>query len=591
MCGIAGALFASTADPLAPVRAMCERMRARGPDAADDWIDRDAGVCLGHRRLSIIDLDARANQPFASADGRWRIVFNGEIYNYRELGAELEQAGVRLRTTSDTEVVLELYRREGTAAFARLRGMFALAIWDADRGRLVLARDPYGIKPLYLAHTPDGVLFASQVKGLMASGRMSRTLDNAGVAGFWIWGSTPEPFTIYQDVRAVPAGSVVTLARDGGAETASYADIAQAWTAPPTEGELAEQVRAALQSTVRAHLVADVPVAVLLSGGVDSGVAAGLMAEQGQAVEGVTIAFPEFAGGPRDEVPRAQAIARAYGVAHTVRPVERAEFLADLPLILDAMDQPSIDGVNTWFGAKAIAERGFKVALSGVGGDELFCGYDSFHAVPSLHRIGRLAASVRPLAGPVFAAAGRLLGKPKLAGIPAFAGSLEGAYMLRRALFTPAEAGGVLRRDALADGLERLQQAQAGSVPPRLGPVKAVAVLESTRYLRNQLLRDSDWASMAHSLELRTPLVDWNLLRALAPHADRFVAGAGKRLQGDSPRIPLPAEVMQHRKTGFGLPIADWLGEAGGSAPPVAARGSWARRWAWVVADAFGFAA
>ena len=569
-------------------------MRLRGPDASGEWFDGEAGVCLGHRRLAIIDLDARANQPFVSSDGRYVTVYNGEIYNYRELGAELEAGGVRLRTTSDTEVALELFRRDGAAAFPKLRGMFALVIWDTEQRTLTLARDPNGIKPLYLASTPSGVLFASQVKALLDSGLVSRSVDPAGAVGFYIWGSVPEPFTAYEQIQAVPAGAVSTV-KGGRVETVRFADIASAWAdAESAPDDLAAVVRAALEDTVRAHLVSDVPVGVLLSGGVDSGVVAGLMAEFGQAVEGVTIAFEEFAGGGRDEVPRARDIARAYGLKHTIRPVNKAEFLADAPRILDAMDQPSIDGVNTWFGAKAIAERGYKVALSGIGGDEIFCGYDTFRRAPQLHRAGRaiaLAGPLRALAAPAFAAAARLARQPKLAALPRHAGTLDGAYMLWRALLTPGELNGLLPKEMVRDGLERLELAGPSRGRAQEAGARQIAALESRRYLRNQLLRDSDWASMAHSLELRTPLVDWTLQRSLGGYATSFLEGRGKRLMAQAPRTPLPASVTEHRKTGFGLPIGDWLAEAGlmpAHVPPQM-QAPWARGWACAVAESFGF--
>lgn len=207
MCGIAG--FASKArapESLAidAVRRMSDRMRPRGPDAEGVWTDD--GVALGHRRLAILDLDARANQPMVSADGRYTIVFNGEIYNFRELRQALEVEGVAFHTTSDTEVLLALYASVGERMLSRLRGMFALAIWDAQARELFLARDPYGIKPLYYTQTNDGVLFASQVKALLASGLVSRELEPAGLAGFYLWGSVPEPWTLYRDIFALPAG-------------------------------------------------------------------------------------------------------------------------------------------------------------------------------------------------------------------------------------------------------------------------------------------------------------------------------------------------------------------------------------------------
>ncbi len=592
MCGIAGALLHGGHDPVAPVQAMTERMRRRGPDAEGLWQDPDAGLCLGHRRLAIIDLDARANQPFSSADGNHVLVFNGEIYNYAELRRQLIADGAVLRTTSDTEVVVELYARKGPDALKLLRGMFALAIWDRRARRLFLARDPYGIKPLYVARTAKGILFASQVKGLLASGLVNPVHDPAGVVGFYMWGSVPEPFTLYREIAPVPAGSYVFASVDGVSAPQLYAEVGASWEAARDDSQLEALVREALDDSVRAHLVADVPVAVLLSGGVDSSVLAGLMAQHGQDIEGITVAFREFAGLHEDEAPRARKTAQYYGIRDTVRTVDRKEFLGDLPAILDAMDQPSIDGINTWFASKAVAERGYKVVLSGVGGDELFCGYSSFRTVPQTHRWGRMlerAKPLQPLSQMLFNIGAGLRGQPKIAQIPRLAGSFSGAYLLRRGLMMPDELSRILPRALVEEGLRSIRDAQgkehnAGGV----SGVAAVAAYESTHYLRNQLLRDSDWASMAHSLELRTPLVDWKLLSRLGPHVAAFADGGGKRLLARAPAKALPDFVVAERKTGFSLPITEWLDgvDRYHASPDTSAH--WSRRWMHVVAEEFG---
>jgi asparagine synthase (glutamine-hydrolysing) len=596
MCGIAGAYFPARGDGAAAVHVMCQRMRKRGLDAKGEWQDTQSGIFLGHRRLSIIDLDARANQPMVSHDGRLVIVFNGEIYNYRELRAGLEAQGVRFRTTSDTEVILELFRRDGAGALPQLRGMFAIAIWDTQQRSLMVARDPYGIKPLYVARTARGTLFASQVKALLATGLVSKAREPAGIAGFYIWGSVPEPFTTYQDIMPVPAGSWLSITEKGASVPVTYANVEAAWERPQPISDLSLHVRQAVMDSVRAHLVADVPVGVLLSGGVDSGAIAAAMMELGQQAEGITIGFSEFAGRERDEVPRAQQIAAHYGMRHSVRRIGRDEFLNDTADILDAMDQPSIDGVNTWFAAKAVAERGYKVVLSGIGGDEVFCGYDTFRTVPELYRFGRLLAMAGPLRHAMkipFGIAAAALHQPKLAGIPTLAHRFSGAYLLRRALLTPQEVPGVMSSDFAREGLQRLAAAQLSEDEPVSGNfIGSVAAFESTHYLRNQLLRDGDWASMAHSLELRTPLVDWRLLQALAPCAAQFISGDGKRLLARVPERPLPDAVVNHRKTGFGMPFAKWLSDSVPQKSPLPRimQSRWARRWACIVAEAFSLA-
>jgi len=575
---------------------MTDRMQNRGPDSKGQWAGE--GVVLGHRRLAILDLDARANQPMVSTDGRYTIVFNGEIYNFRELRRALEADGVAFRTTSDTEVLLALFARERERMLPRLRGMFAFAIWDTQSRELFLARDPYGIKPLYYTRTKEALLFASQVKALLASGLVSTEREPAGLVGFYLWGSVPEPWTLFRDVFALPAGHSLRVCAGVPESPVCWNDIRGHWQKEGcniTAQELQERVREAVNDSVRAHLVADVPVSVFLSGGVDSAVLAGLASGLGAHVEGITIGFEEFAGRHEDEVPVAAAIAAHYDLPHHVRRVSRAEFEHDIPHILDAMDQPSIDGVNTWFASKAAAERGYKVVLSGVGGDELFCGYSSFRQIPRTSALGRAIAAIpgaRALLGAPCAYLAKSRAQPKFAGVPAFMDSLEGAYFLNRSLFLPEELPALMRADIAQEGLARLGGSPPGMIQAdaRDGAA-AVGLLESTLYLRNQLLRDSDWASMAHSLELRTPLVDAALLETLAHYVSGFAGGAGKGMLAQSPKKPLPDLVVNRPKTGFGLPMAKWFSEmtdyrAGTDLPLLTVPETrWARRWAKFVIE------
>ncbi len=596
MCGIAGIVLVPEMTELSArdaVQRMTDQMRNRGPDAEGVWAGED--IVLGHRRLAILDLDARANQPMISANGRYVIVFNGEIYNFRELRRTLEKEGVNFYTSSDTEVLLALFVREGARMLPRLRGMFAFAIWDTQTRELFLARDPYGIKPLYYTGKQKGFLFASQIKALLASGLVSKDREPAGLAGFYLWGSVPEPWTLVRDVFALPAGHFLQVRAGVPESPVCWYDIRTHWQKEScniTARELQERVRQAVRDSVRAHLVADVPVSVFLSGGIDSAAIAGLASGLGSRVEGITIGFEEFADRYEDEVPLAAAIADHYGLARHVRVVSRAEFEQDIPLIHDAMDQPSIDGVNTWFASKAAAERGYKVVLSGVGGDELFCGYSSFRRIPRTAVLGRAAASIpgmmallrRPCA---YLAESR--SQPKFAGVPDYSDSLEGAYFLTRALFLPRELPHLMGFEAAQEGLERLGGSPPGMIrADATDRVARVAMMESIYYLRNQLLRDSDWASTAHSLELRTPLVDAALLEALGPYVSEFSDGVGKAMLARSPEDPLPDVILSRSKTGFSLPMATWLSgsthkRAGADLTQRPA--PWARCWAKTIID------
>lgn len=506
-----------------------------------------------------------------SEDGRLVVAFNGEIYNYPELRKELEADGVRFRTTSDTEVLLHLYARYGAEMVHRLRGMFAFAIWDEVRRGLFLARDPYGIKPLYTANDGWTFRFASQVKALLAGGQISRDPEPAGVVGFYLFGSVQEPFTLYRDIRALPAGHTQWVDAAGPREPEPFANLAatlaEGARQPAPRAELPQRVRAAVLDSVRAHLLADVEVGIFLSAGVDSGALLGLMRDAGQRkIRAITLAFEEFSGMEEDEAPLAARVAERYGAQHIVRRVSEGEFRDDLPAILEAMDQPSIDGVNTWFVAKAAREAGLKVALSGLGGDELLAGYPSFVDLPRWRRrygtlaaipgVGRLARVLLRSIAPGIARA-----RPKALGLLEYADSWAGLYLLRRGLFLPHELGQVMDPDIAREGLRRLKPLRrlAATLDPDPGSkVARVCALESAHYLRNQLLRDADWAGMAHSVEIRVPLVDFTALSALACAIPALVPGAGKAALALAPLLPLPDAIVQRAKTGFGVPTTAW---------------------------------
>jgi asparagine synthase (glutamine-hydrolysing) len=609
MCGINGifSFHAAASAPRQPeLLTTRDAMRARGPDGSGAWWSADRRCGLGHRRLAILDLSDHAAQPMASADGAVVVTFNGEIYNYRDLRAELEVAGVQFRTNTDTEALLHLWARDGEAMVHRLRGMFAFAIWDERRRELFLARDPYGIKPLYTANDGWTFRFASQVKALLAGGEVSRDPEPAGVAGFHLFGSVPEPFTLYRDIRALPAGHTQRIDAAGPHEPRPFANLAailaKGEAAPAPAAELTERLRAAARDSVDAHLLADVEVGIFLSAGVDSGALLGLMADTGQRqTPAITLAFDEYRGTAEDEAPPAGRVAERYGAQHIVRRVDEREFREDLPAIIAAMDQPSIDGVNTWFVAKAAEEAGLKVALSGLGGDELLAGYPSFVDLPRwrgrfgpfamIPGLGRLARPLIRALAPRFASA-----KPKALGLFEYADSWAGAYLLRRGLFLPHELKEVIDRDVAREGLRRLRPLRrlAGSLSPDPGSdVGRVCVLESAHYMRNQLLRDADWAGMSHGVEIRVPLVDTAMLEALAPAIPNLAPGDGKAALAQAPTIPLPPQIVARAKTGFTVPTGTWMGAAVGNAtvavkePPFGAKGLMSRQWSQAVLHGF----
>jgi len=571
MCGLAGFFaHAAHATPVARATlvAMRDRMAPRGPDGVGLWIASDGRSGFGHRRLSIIDLSETGAQPMTTPDGRYTIAYNGEIYNYRNLRAGLIEQGVVFAGDSDTEVILHLFARRGADVLRELRGMFALAIWDAQARTMFLARDPLGIKPLYYADCGGTLRFASQVKALLVDPAVSRDPSPAGLVGFHLTGSVPEPFTAYRAIQALPAGHWLNYAEGKPGTPVRYANVAA--TLAAAEGQIVgdSDVRAALRDSVRHHLVADVEVGAFLSGGVDSGALIGLMRDCGQQrIRACTLSYREYAGTAQDEMPGAIDMAQRYGVDHHIRSVTAAEFAEDLDAIFDAMDQPSVDGINTWFVSKACREMGLKVALSGLGGDELLAGYSTFRSVPQmLHRAGPLtkvpgvAKAARML---IRTLAPRLARRnPKILGVLDYAGRWAGAYLLRRAVLLPFELDGAMDPAMVREGLAELDLLTRfdDTITPDPGSDNGrVGALETCNYMRNQLLRDTDWASMAHSVEVRVPLVDFALLEAIAPRIASLKPGEGKALLANAAVIPVPADIVTRPKTGFGIPVGDWL--------------------------------
>jgi asparagine synthase (glutamine-hydrolysing) len=592
MCGI-NAVFAYRGSAPAidrdEVIATREQMHSRGPDAGDAWFSDDGRVGFGHRRLSIIDLSPGGAQP--KHFGPLTIVFNGEIYNYRELRTQLEARGRRFTSQSDTEVLLQLYDEKQESMLGELRGMFAFSLWDSARQRMLLARDPYGIKPLYYADDGGTLRVASQVRALTASGKVSKQFDSAGAAGFFLRGTVPEPFTMYRAIRSLPAGSYAYVDGNGVAEPTQYFSIAATLRDAVearrsfTDEQRREIVHDAVLESVRYHMVADVPVGAFLSAGIDSTAVVALARESGASdLQTMTLRFEEYRGRVNDEAPLASLVARQYGVRHSIQELSLSTFRAELPRIFSSMDQPSVDGLNSYFISKAAHDLGLKVAMSGTGGDELFGGYTSFRDIPRWMPVTSILARVPGLGGAVHRINDALARRsrhisPKMGEIVRYGGSYGGAYLVKRGRFLSSELPSLLGHEIAAEGLARLDMLQLieKTVTPDPGnPFARVAALESSLYLRNQLLRDMDWASMAHSLEVRVPLVDAHLLQEIAPvlvtRRER-----GKQLLAAAPRPPLPPEVRQRRKTGFTLPIKEWLTQESDGRIEFGKR-SWARK-------------
>jgi len=572
MCGFV-AIYSYSAD--APrvdsdvLESISLAMARRGPDGNGVWLSNNGRVGLAHRRLAIIDLSDEAAQPMMleTPKGRLHITYNGEIYNFKQLRSDLKDAGHHFITSSDTEVLLHLYEQYGRDMVELLRGMFAFAIWDEKRQGMLIARDGFGIKPLYYMEQAGIFTAASQVKALLAGlktqGIPRPEFDAAGHAGFFLFGNVPEPHTLYKGIKALKAGTTLWIDKNGPGQEKTFFDISSCLAAASRHFSN-ENLGDLLRDSVAHHFIADVPIGLFLSSGLDSATLVGLASElSGAGLNTLSLGFREFEGSANDEVPLAEAVATTYGTCQQSVRVAGKDFVKDLDDLLMAMDQPSIDGVNTYFVAKAAAARGLKVAISGLGGDEIFGGYDSFQQVPSLvGSVGRLPGIrdvgrlFRYLTLPLTA-----IGlPPKAPGLFEYSGSFGDAYLLRRALYMPWELGSVLGDDMAQEGLEMLKARQRlESSQSMIGnPLAKVSALEMSWYMRNQLLRDADWAGMAHGLEIRVPFVDTTLFKALAG-AIATGHSPGKQEMAATPLKALPNAVINRPKSGFFVPICDWM--------------------------------
>ena len=563
MCGIGG-IF-SRRDCRSAVMRLSEAIRHRGPDDVGlaELTTPDDAVqgMFAHRRLAIIDLSSAGHQPMFSADGRCCITYNGEIYNYVELRRELEQSGVQFQSTCDTDVLLLGWQLEGVRFLEKLRGMFAFAIWDREKGRGYLARDAFGIKPLYVAERAGEVLFASEVRSLLATGRLECALSSPAIASYLYTGSVAEPLTIIEGILAVPPGCVVEVTpRGGGFEASAPERFIAAFSAsddihrdPPSH---VHRVRNALRESVRYHLVSDVPVAVFLSGGIDSSAVAGLASEvAGTRLESFTVTFSEK---DYSEAKPARDAAERFNTRHHEILLSGRDLLNALPDVFAAMDQPSLDGLNTFVVSRAVRSFGIKVVLSGLGGDELFGGYPSFPRARFMAPFWKMPAALRQVGAlgtrPIADLRAQRMRAVMTEHSPAFA-----AYRASRTLFGEKQLQD-LTGSAYQDDTAMHRHPDDVDVS-RLSLMQQVSLYELTGYMRNTLLRDSDVFSMAHALELRVPFVDLEVARVAgaAAEAMRIRHGAPKPVLVEAVRDLLSPETIDRPKTGFTLPFETWM--------------------------------
>src|SRR6516164_2352058 len=569
---------------------MARAMQHRGPDGEGFLVNdpRAPGLGLAMRRLAIIDLQG-GQQPVWNETRDIAVVFNGELYNYRELREQLGRCGHRFETASDTEILVHAWEEWGQDCLSELRGMFAFALIDFRQHYnagpvLFLARDPLGIKPLYYAQTPQGFAFASEVRALVASGIPSRTVSQDALTSYLLFGSVSEPVTLFEGVFSVPPGHRILLYipdRRRLPRTHAWWDpgrspAAKDPRAPRNFLSAAKALGPLLEDSVRAHLIADVPVGLFLSSGLDSGAIAALAGREHAGIQSFTLAFP---GTAFDEAELTRAVARRCGTKHSELPLNDVEIPKRLDEALAAQDQPTMDGVNTYFVSWAARQVGLKVALSGLGGDELFAGYSTFRDTAKLARLGLVSRFVpgafrrfsAPLVNSLLAHRGSRDAARKASDAWMTPDVLPHPYFFTRLLFPPSELRRLVdpryRRSTVAsDGasldptwLGWLEQTADQAVGAE--PIAATSWLEMRTYMASTLLRDTDSVSMARSLEVRVPLLDTPLVEFVTalPDAARVEAGRPKALLRAALDGLLPARILERRKRTFTLPWEEWL--------------------------------
>ena len=567
MCGITGIHGLADAEAESAVRRMTAAIAHRGPDAEGHWSDGTALV-MGHRRLSILDTSETANQPMTSACGRYVLAFNGEVYNYRELREELVE--YPFRTSGDTEVVLAALREWGIRALDRFNGMFALALWDTVEERLLLARDRMGIKPLYLHRSDKALIWSSEVRSLLASGRVSRKLDGAGLVDFLRYQTVHGPGTLIEGVELLPAGHLL-WADDNEIRTEAWWDLASEARALHADGapwtytaaNAQEEVLRLLRDSIRLRMRSDVPFGAFLSGGIDSSAVVALMAEvSDRPVATFNIAFEED---EFDESKYARMVAGQYHTDHHEIRLTADSFLQQVPAALEAIDHPSGDGPNTFVVSKATKEAGLTVALSGLGGDELFAGYPVFkRTVDLLDKRWAMAwpRGLRQMAGWMYRQA-----RPGVAAD-------KFAHLISGDALDPASTYPISRRVLLEQDVRQLSSTASGldrvakwcrlnlDASPGLDlPVLSrISLAELHTYLQHVLLRDTDQMSMAHALEVRVPFLDHRLVTHALAMADPIkFPHTPKQLLTHALGERLPRAIIDRPKMGFTLPWDEWM--------------------------------
>ncbi len=550
MCRIAGIINKNLpiGEIESMVKEMCRLQKHGGPDDEGLYTDDAAGLVLGNRRLSLLDLSQNGHMPMQYAN-RYHITYNGELYNFKSLKNELIQLGHRFQTDTDTEVILAAYDEWNTLAFRKFMGMYAFALWDSHTKEVLLVRDPFGIKPLYYASHKHQISFASEVRAFAPVPTLQAENKHWPVY-MMAYGHIPEPITTLEAVRSLNKGCFFkyhTVSEQCSIQSFSHYSYSSQIT---QRSFVQESISDSLHQSVKSHLLADAPVGVFLSGGLDSSILSVLAAKHRQQISTLSIDFNEPSFSERAFQER---VVQKIDSQHLSLLLTKASFQENLPHVFKAMDMPSCDGINTWFIAQFAANKGFKAVLSGIGADELFGGYPSFNRM----HLARMAQHLPNLLLDIAKYNGNKrinrLSYLQLKGI-------KGLYLFLRGMFTPHEIArqlGAYEKDVW----QSLQMSPVFMEVDGLNNGNQASWMEYNLYMQNQLLRDADVMSMQHGVEIRVPFVSNEMVStafSIAPQL-KYNGKQNKQLLADTFAHDLPAEILQRKKMGFGFPFAEWL--------------------------------
>ncbi len=558
MCGIAGVLyFNGKKAEESTLRSMTKAMGHRGPDAEGVFTKNQIG--LGHRRLSIIDTSTGANQPFTDRSGNFHMVYNGEIYNYKEVGAVIPNA--TYKTTSDTEVVIESFAHFGVQGVKAFKGMFAYAVWDEKNEELYLVRDRLGVKPLYYYSNDQYFVFASEIRTILASGLVKADLNEAAILEFLSYQSVSSPETIIKGIKQLEAGHYMKV-KKGQQSSFAYWDIMeqQAYYDFSDHEAVTSNIRVLLQNSVASRMVSDVPVGAFLSGGIDSSAVVALMSTVSNAPNTFNIAFSEK---EFDESDYATALAKKFNTNHHHILLKPEELLQDLMPALNAMDTPSGDGINTYVVSKAVKQQGITVALSGIGGDELFAGYPFYRHFKKLQSAVPYWKYSKLLRWPL----GLILSKSKKVSLHKLglimeqeSVGVEDTYPIFRSVFTKDQLAQLTKLKVPEELIIESKINESIQAITGYPDLSQITIAELMGYTQQTLLKDTDQMGMAHALEIREPFFDHDLITYVLNIPDELkLTSSPKQLLVDSLGGLLPKEITQRRKQGFTLPWNVWM--------------------------------